>query len=169
MTNEQAIKILQTYFECRRKEDGGYCDGECHECELVQKAEDIEQAYNMAIMALKTSCDNCPLSADGDLISRKAVLDKLQENQDFYINAYGDRFDFRDLAPKDEKARVDEITTIQAFIVELPTIPQTDLLDVIKAEIDNESIGYPPSADYYKAIKKAVRIIEKHISGKENE
>ena len=43
------------------------------------------------------------------------------------------------------------------------------VLDDIKAEIDNESIGYPPSADYYKAIKKAVRIIEKHISGKENE
>ena len=47
---------------------------------------------------------------------------------------------------------------------------QTDsVLEDIKAEIDNESIGYPPSADYYKAIKKAVRIIEKHISGKENE
>ena len=43
------------------------------------------------------------------------------------------------------------------------------VLEDIKAEIDNESIGYPPSADYYKAIKKAVRIIEKHISGKENE
>ena len=41
------------------------------------------------------------------------------------------------------------------------------ILDDIKAEIDNECIGYPPSADYYKAIKKAVRIIEKRISGKE--
>ena len=51
---------------------------------------------------------------------------------------------------------------------ELPTIPQTDsVLEDIKAEIDKESIGYPPSADYYKAIKKAVRIVEKHISRKE--
>ena len=42
---------------------------------------------------------------------------------------------------------------------------QTDsVLEDIKAEIDNESIGYPPSADYYKAIKKAVRIIDRHIS-----
>ncbi len=70
-----------------------------------------------------------------DLISRQAVLDKLQEHHDFYINAYGDRFDFRDLAQKDDKARVDEITTIQAFIMELPTIPQTDsVLEQIKLE-----------------------------------
>ena len=41
------------------------------------------------------------------------------------------------------------------------------VLEDIKAEIGNESIGYPPSADYYKAIKKAVRIVEKHISRKE--
>ena len=47
---------------------------------------------------------------------------------------------------------------------------QTDsVLEDIKAEIDNESIGYPPSADYYKAIKKAVRIIDRHISRKEEE
>ena len=242
MTNKEAIKILQD-----------------NKGAVVMDSE-FEQAYNMAINALETSCDNCPLSAennDNDLISRKAVLDKLQENQDFYINAYGDRFDFRDLAPKDEKARVDEIGIIRSIVNELPTIPplskggkvengklyiegeheeeliskkavldlfddyvgekqnyikvwnkvaklptipqtdseteywkdlaksyertivalqkgiaetQTDsVLEDIKAEIDNESIGYPPSADYYKAIKKAVRIVEKHISGKEEE
>ena len=50
------------------------------------------------------------------------------------------------------------------------TISQTNsVLEDIKAEIDNESIGYPPSADYYKAIKKAVRIVEKHISRKEGD
>ena len=77
-----------------------------------------------------------------DLISRKAVLD-LSENAPYVM---------------------------KADIKKLPTIPQTDsVLEEIRAEIENESIGYPPSADYYKAIKKAVRIIEKHISGKENE
>ena len=59
-----------------------------------------------------------------ELISRKAVLDKLQQEHDFYINAYGNRCGFRDLAPKDEKARVDEIGIIRSIIMELPTIPQ---------------------------------------------
>ena len=62
-----------------------------------------------------------------ELISRKAVLDKLQQEHDFYINAYGNRCGFRDLAPKDEKARVDEIGIIRSIIMELPTIPQTDI------------------------------------------
>ena len=56
------------------------------------------------------------------------------------------------------------IVALQKGIAETDT---DSILADIKAEIDNESIGYPPSADYYKAIKKAVRIIDKHISGKE--
>lgn len=108
-----------------------------------------------------------------ELISRKAVLDKLQEHHDFYINAYGDRFDFRDLAQKDDKARVDEITTIQAFIMELPTIPQTDsVLDSIKAEIEEEIKSYIYGNDSYYlgekcGLKYALEIINKHISKKE--
>ncbi len=33
----------------------------------------------------------------------------------------------------------------------------------IKAEIEEERMGYPPSADYYKAISKALDIIDKYI------
>jgi len=36
-------------------------------------------------------------------------------------------------------------------------------LDKIKAEIAEERKGYPPSADYYKAINKTLQIIDKHI------
>ena len=93
------------------------------------------------------------------LISKKAVLDKLQEHHDFYINAYGDRFDFRDLAQKDDKARVDEITTIQAFIMELPTIPQADsVLKNIKAEIKEMRSKQNCSCS------DCLDIIDKHIS-----
>ena len=147
----------------------------------------------------------------GDLISRKAVLDKLQEHHDFYINAYGDRFDFRDLAQKDDKARVDEITTIQAFIMELPTIPQTttaeekicpfnsdsevteycvegpcehlkecpyaeelptipqtdSVLEDIKAEIIDKYMSV--NGEMGKVSADILKIIDKHISGKEKE
>lgn len=36
------------------------------------------------------------------------------------------------------------------------------VLDKIKAEIEQERVGYPPSADYYKAIKKCLNIIDKY-------
>lgn len=32
----------------------------------------------------------------------------------------------------------------------------------IKAEVERELTGYPPSADYYKAISKALEIINKY-------
>ena len=36
------------------------------------------------------------------------------------------------------------------------------ILDKIRAEIEQERIGYPPSADYYKAIMKCLQIIDKY-------
>ena len=36
------------------------------------------------------------------------------------------------------------------------------MLDVIRSEIRLEKLGYPPSADYYQAIKKALQIIDKN-------
>ena len=146
------------------------------------------KAYLTQIMELPT------YSADGDLISRKAVLDKLQQEHDFYINAYGDRFDFRDLAQKDDKARVDEITTIQAFIMELPTIPQTyewckgckeydtenhccqryssfiryslqDSIDSVLEDIKAEILD--ETAERVIEVTKVISILNKHISRKE--
>ena len=155
MTNEQAIFKLKSV--CNKCEEFPKCvntDSECF------------KAIEMAIMALETSCDNCPLSADGDLISRKEAIIQIK-------NSYPEApFLSRVNHSLYEKWKKDNegYLTCEQIIEELPTIPQTDsVLEDIKAEIDNESIGYPPSADYYKAIKKAVRIIEKHISGKENE
>ena len=115
-----------------------------------------------------------------ELISRKAVLELPRMTQE-PIKAYG-KFEYinvkdvenlptipqtdseteywKDLAKSYERT----IVALQKGIAET----QTDsVLEDIIAEIDNESIGYPPSADYYKAIKKAVRIVEKHIRGKE--
>lgn len=36
------------------------------------------------------------------------------------------------------------------------------MLDVIRSEIRLEKLGYPPSADYYQAIEKALQIIDKN-------
>lgn len=41
------------------------------------------------------------------------------------------------------------------------------VLDKIKAEIEQERVGYPPSADYYKAIMKCLQIIDKYKAEKE--
>ena len=41
-----------------------------------------------------------------------------------------------------------------------------DVIDRIRAEIEHEKTGYPPSAGYYKAITKVLQIIDKHISRK---
>lgn len=37
-----------------------------------------------------------------------------------------------------------------------------EVLDKIRAEIEQERVGYPPSADYYKAIIKCLQIIDKY-------
>lgn len=37
----------------------------------------------------------------------------------------------------------------------------------IKAEIEQELTGYPPSADYYKAIRKTLEIIDKYSGVRE--
>lgn len=37
-----------------------------------------------------------------------------------------------------------------------------EVLDKIRAEIEQERVGYPPSADYYKAIIKCLQIINKY-------
>lgn len=47
-------------------------------------------------------------------------------------------------------------------------IPMSVIED-IRAEIELQKKGFPPSSDYYKAIARAVNIIDKYIKGKEQE
>ncbi len=48
----------------------------------------------------------------------------------------------------------------------LPVFTEQDIvkpyLDKIKARIELEKLGYPPSAGYYKAINKCLQIIDKY-------
>lgn len=39
---------------------------------------------------------------------------------------------------------------------------EREVLDKIRARIELEKLGYPPSAEYYKAIKKCLQIIDKY-------
>ena len=43
---------------------------------------------------------------------------------------------------------------------------RADVLDKIRAEIEVNKKGFPPSSDYYKAITRAVNIIDKYRTGK---
>lgn len=45
-------------------------------------------------------------------------------------------------------------------------IMMKDTFDKMRAEIEQERVGYPPSADYYKAIMKCLRIIDKYNAEK---
>lgn len=41
-------------------------------------------------------------------------------------------------------------------------LSQKAVLDKIRAEIEEERRGYPPSAEYYKAIVKVLQILDKY-------
>ena len=40
-----------------------------------------------------------------------------------------------------------------------------NVLEKIRVEIEQERVGYPPSADYYKAIMKCLQIIDRYMKG----
>lgn len=63
------------------------------------------------------------------------------------------------------------LETIEAKIEDLPSVKptRTKVLDKIRAEIEQERVGYPPSADYYKAIMKCLQIIDKYKAESEVE
>lgn len=44
----------------------------------------------------------------------------------------------------------------------IPKFIKADVLDKIRAEIEEERKGFPPSADYYKAINRVLDIINKY-------
>ncbi len=49
----------------------------------------------------------------------------------------------------------------QAGLMDMPN-GMMEVLDNIRAEIEQERIGYPPSSGYYKAIMKCLQIIDKY-------
>ena len=56
-----------------------------------------------------------------------------------------------------------------ALIDGIDTLEQEPVLDKIRARIELETLGYPPSAGYYKAIMKVLRIIDKYKAESEGE
>ena len=79
------------------------------------------EGTNMACMGgdeiMKEFENNTPQNND-DAISRKSIKQKLQENHDFFVNAYGG---FSNL-PQSDKTRVDEITNCIAMVVNEPSV-----------------------------------------------
>lgn len=88
---------------------------------------------------------------DADCISRKSIRQKLQEEHDFFVNAYGGNF--KDM-PYEEKVRVDEITNCIAMVVNEP--PVTPSYNSIKTKT--------PS---YNSIKTELKPCEDCISKEE--
>lgn len=52
MNINQVIEILKTEKACVSRNDGVSCDRACDKCDLVLKAEDIIEAYDVAIEIL---------------------------------------------------------------------------------------------------------------------
>ena len=62
--------------------------------------------------------------------------------------------------------QTDDYAEICQIIAEQPTIQAVpiEVLQEIRQEIEIQKKGFPPSADYYKAINRTLDIIDKHIS-----
>jgi hypothetical protein len=58
---------------------------------------------------------------------------------------------------------------IQTLNQVMDWLEQQPVLDKIRAEIELEKLGYPPSAGYYKAIMKCLQIIDKYKAESEGE
>lgn len=61
--------------------------------------------------------------------------------------------------------QTDDYAEICQIIAEQPTVKavQIEVLQEIRQEIEIQRKGFPPSADYYKAINRTLDIIDKHI------
>lgn len=95
----------------------------------------------------KQPCDDC--------ISREAVDEYITNLLSGYL------YD-------EERTRLEDLS---AYIWELPSVtPKTEsknVFDKIRAEIEEERKGYPPSADEYKTINKVLQILDKYKSESE--
>ena len=57
MTNEEAARIMAIEKECVLRQDTDKCNRDscgCHCCDLIQETKDVLEAYDKAIIALKT-------------------------------------------------------------------------------------------------------------------
>lgn len=55
----------------------------------------------------------------------------------------------------------------ETFNIAIKALEQEHIIDKIRAEIELEKLGYPPSAGYFKAIIKVLQIIDKYMSESE--
>lgn len=77
MTREQAAEIIRREYLCVDRDCD--IDRSCGKCDLmIPSKEPILEAYKMAIQALQAQ-------ADGDYISRQAVLDLLEDTNNGWI------------------------------------------------------------------------------------
>ena len=135
---EEAIKLLTQYIDYDAETPDYY---------------EMEKACKVALKALKQEpCEDC--------ISRAEAIKALE--YDLSIEADGGLDKYRTVI----KDLLNAIYNTQKKAIEdLPSIqpkPKTDVLDKIRTEIEQERVGYPPSADYYKAIMKCLQIIDKY-------
>jgi len=69
MTTEQAIKLMQVEMTCIKRASNvdHPCTRECEKCDLLQKSEDLIEAYYMSVDALRAQQERenqKPLMAD---------------------------------------------------------------------------------------------------------
>ena len=138
MTREEAIKMLKSKLD-------GNTDTSYEWAETVR----------MAIQALdQQPCEDC--------ISREDLKRKLQEEHDLYVNAYGG---FSNL-PLKEKARVDEITSCIAEVVNMPSVysqPKTGHWISVSERLPEESLNSVIGWDAYRERCVFVQYIDGHF------
>lgn len=63
-----------------------------------------------------------------------------------------------------ERYRYMQWLTDYNSIISIPAVKANplDRVEQMRTEIETEKVGYPPSADYYKAIMKVLEIIDKY-------
>lgn len=63
----------------------------------------------------------------------------------------------------DGKKKYDVTKEVMGAVILTHRAIPIEKLEQIRARIEYEKIGYPPSADYYEAIMKVLEIIDKEI------
>ena len=178
MTREEAIEILEERW--RYSKTYKYTDAEIREAfDMAIKALEQESitwilGKDNAQVAVRNMPINkmqkiCAIIGDDEKLTVENCLDDARE--DFMYDVYN-TLDF--LPTNDEANRIiDSFDRVTSgiwqepcedchFLATLPSVqPKTNVLDKLRAEIEEERKGYPPSAGYYKAIVKVLQILDK--------
>jgi hypothetical protein len=83
------------------------------------------------------------------------TIDYLKEMQESYIEGEG-----YERHPLPEWYALDKA---------IEALEQEPVIDKIRERVELEKLGYPPSADYYKAIMKVLQIIDKYKGSEDKE